>query len=228
MRKIFKIAGGRYISTSGKDTSRQQLKKMIDGELSRENQYRHQDVDLSQQSRAQGIIDELRLKQFRVFIWGAGGVGSRVALHLARYCGEITCVDFDKVDAPNVRAGRTPYSESDIGTLKVKALGEMILRKNPAITYTPIYRNYGDFTDDEIVQYATMADIMIWGIDDVGALVRGDELTHGRTINLFPAGHEGIRTGHIAISRPGGTCFRHILGFEQQPRRPPQHPGCVQ
>ena len=57
---------------------------------------------------------------------------------------------------------------------------------------------------------------MIYAIDQIEALIWGDELTHGHTINLFPAGHEGVRTGHIAISRPGGTCFRHILGIESE------------
>ena len=214
MAKIIKITGGRYIGTSGENISQRRLKKMIDEELSREQRYRNQQVQLTPQSRTEGIIDESSLKQLRIFIWGAGGVGSRVELHMSPYCGEITCADFDKIDASNVQGGRTPYAAQDIGMLKVTALGEMILRKNPGITYTPIYRNYSDFSDDEIRQYAAMSDLMIWGIDDIEALLRGDELTHGQTMSLFPAGHVGIRSGHIAISRPGEACFRHILGVE--------------
>jgi sulfur carrier protein ThiS adenylyltransferase len=68
-----------------------------------------------------------KLKKAKVGIAGAGGLGSNIAVSLARAgVGEMVVVDFDRVEASNLN--RQYYFKDQIGELKVKALKENIDR----------------------------------------------------------------------------------------------------
>ena len=72
------------------------------------------------------------LKNKKVFVAGAGGLGSNVCLMLVRAgVGNITVVDFDQVEASNLN--RQQYFKDQIGMSKVKALKENLLRINPEL-----------------------------------------------------------------------------------------------
>lgn len=65
---------------------------------------------------------------------GLGGLGSRVAEHLARLgVGRIVLADFDCVDLANIH--RQQYFLSDVGKLKCDALAEELSRINPYLKY---------------------------------------------------------------------------------------------
>ena len=73
-----------------------------------------------------------KLKHARVCIAGLGGLGSNIALMLARSgIGTLRLIDFDKVDITNLN--RQTYRISHIGRLKTEALKEMIGEINPYI-----------------------------------------------------------------------------------------------
>lgn len=73
-----------------------------------------------------------RLINSKIAIAGLGGLGSNVALALARAgMGEIFLVDFDNVDISNIN--RQQYSIKDIGRYKTEALAEKIRDVNPII-----------------------------------------------------------------------------------------------
>lgn len=66
----------------------------------------------------------------RVAVAGLGGLGSQVALTLARCgVGALHLIDFDRVDVANIH--RQAYFPRHIGRLKTDALAEMILAINP-------------------------------------------------------------------------------------------------
>ncbi|MEA3559791.1 MAG: sulfur carrier protein ThiS adenylyltransferase ThiF [Candidatus Thermoplasmatota archaeon] len=68
-----------------------------------------------------------KLKKAKVGIAGAGGLGSNIAVSLARAgVGELVVVDFDRVEASNLN--RQYYFWEQIGELKVNALKENIDR----------------------------------------------------------------------------------------------------
>jgi sulfur carrier protein ThiS adenylyltransferase len=72
------------------------------------------------------------LKGKKVFVAGAGGLGSNVCVMLARAgIGHITVVDFDLVEASNLN--RQQYFRDQIGMPKVTALKENLLRINPEL-----------------------------------------------------------------------------------------------
>ena len=74
-----------------------------------------------------------RLKAASVGIAGAGGLGSAVAVALARIgVGRLVIVDFDVVEPSNLN--RQQYFTDQIGMPKVTALSENLRRINPCVT----------------------------------------------------------------------------------------------
>ena len=74
-----------------------------------------------------------KLKAARVGVAGLGGLGSHIALSLARCgIGYIHIVDFDTVDISNLN--RQMYMTDDIGARKTDVIKERISQINPYIT----------------------------------------------------------------------------------------------
>ena len=73
-----------------------------------------------------------QLAQVRVGIAGLGGLGSHIAVFLARAgVQHLHLVDFDRVDESNLN--RQHYFLRDVGRLKTEALAEQLLAINPAL-----------------------------------------------------------------------------------------------
>ena len=73
-----------------------------------------------------------KLSNKTVGIAGCGGLGSNCAVALARVgVGKLILADFDKVDPSNLN--RQYFFADQVGTAKVKALGENIKRIDPSI-----------------------------------------------------------------------------------------------
>lgn len=71
-----------------------------------------------------------KLKAARVAVCGLGGLGSHIAIMLARSgLGGLELIDFDVVEPSNLN--RQAYRVSDLGRLKTEALREQILQINP-------------------------------------------------------------------------------------------------
>ncbi len=73
-----------------------------------------------------------KLKSARVAIAGLGGLGSNIAVMLARSgVGKLLLVDFDRVDTSNLN--RQAYSIPHLGMWKTEALTQIIKDINPAV-----------------------------------------------------------------------------------------------
>ncbi len=73
-----------------------------------------------------------RLKAASAAVAGCGGLGSNIAISLARAgIGRLLLVDFDRVDLSNLN--RQQYEIADIGRYKTEALAEKLRRINPYI-----------------------------------------------------------------------------------------------
>lgn len=78
----------------------------------------------------QEIFD--RLKNARIGIAGLGGLGSNIAMMLARSgIGHLTLADFDSVEPSNLN--RQHYMVSHLGIPKTEAIKDLILQANPFI-----------------------------------------------------------------------------------------------
>lgn len=74
------------------------------------------------------------LRRSIVGIAGAGGLGSNVAISLARAgVGTLVIADFDRIEASNLN--RQQFFIDQVGRLKVEALRENLLRINPYAEY---------------------------------------------------------------------------------------------
>ena len=96
-----------------------------------------------------------------VGIAGAGGLGSNVAVSLARVgVGTLLIADFDKIEPPDLN--RQQYFVEQIGKLKVEALFENLQRINP-------YSEYKIFpvkiSDSNVSEIFGKADILVEAFD---------------------------------------------------------------
>lgn len=83
-----------------------------------------------------GADIQQKLDRTSVGIAGLGGLGSNIAVHLARLgVGRLVLVDFDTVDVTNLN--RQHYTMKDIGVPKTLALLEQLEEINPYLQYEP-------------------------------------------------------------------------------------------
>jgi len=79
------------------------------------------------------VAGQLRLKQSKVLIIGAGGLGCPVALYLAAAgVGEIVLADDDQVDISNLQR-QIAHTQADIGDNKVDSVQRSMLDINPLV-----------------------------------------------------------------------------------------------
>ena len=79
-----------------------------------------------------------KLRNARVAVAGLGGLGSNIAVMLARSgVGELLLVDFDTVDVTNLN--RQMYLIPQLGKPKAEALPEILYQINPYLTYRSVY-----------------------------------------------------------------------------------------
>ncbi len=79
-----------------------------------------------------GYENFLKLKNASVMIFGLGGLGSNIAIVLARtYLGKMILIDFDRVDLSNLN--RQHYFRKHLGSFKTESLKSQIEEINPYI-----------------------------------------------------------------------------------------------
>ena len=97
-----------------------------------------------------------------VAICGLGGLGSNIAIHLARAgIGRLILIDFDRVDITNLH--RQQYKASQIGMYKTDALAENLREINPYIEFEAQTER---ITEDNAVKFLQGADIICEAFDD--------------------------------------------------------------
>lgn len=98
-----------------------------------------------------------------VAICGLGGLGSNIAVALARAgVGKLVLVDFDKVDITNLH--RQQYKAEQIGRYKTEALAENLKEISP---YTEIVLHTDKLTEENTVDLLEDADIICEAFDNV-------------------------------------------------------------
>ena len=97
-----------------------------------------------------------------VAVCGLGGLGSNIAIHLARAgIGKLILIDFDRVDITNLH--RQQYKASQIGMYKTEALTENLREIAP---YIALEAHTARMTEDNAVQLLNDADIICEAFDD--------------------------------------------------------------
>ncbi len=81
-----------------------------------------------------GVAGQKRLRDARVLVVGAGGLGAPATLYLAAAgVGEIGLVDFDRIDTSNLQR-QVLYATSQVGRPKTEAAKQRLEDLNPGVT----------------------------------------------------------------------------------------------
>ncbi len=110
-----------------------------------------------------GVIGQKRLKNAKVLVIGAGGLGSPTLLYLAAAgVGTIGIVEFDVVDESNLQR-QIIHGQSDIGKSKAQSAKESILEINPLVQV-----NLHEFRlePDNAVELFSQYDLILDGTDN--------------------------------------------------------------
>ena len=100
-----------------------------------------------------------------VAICGLGGLGSNIAISLARAgVGRLILIDFDQVDISNLH--RQQYMADQIGLYKTEALTENLKRIAP---YVEIISHTARITEENFREFLQDADIICEAFDDAEA-----------------------------------------------------------
>lgn len=106
-----------------------------------------------------------KVKQGHVAIAGLGGLGSNVAIYLARMgVGSLHLIDFDTVDASNLN--RQMYRICDLGKFKADALAEELQEINP---FLQIQVDKLRITEENVPSLFTADDIVCEAFDNPDA-----------------------------------------------------------
>jgi sulfur-carrier protein adenylyltransferase/sulfurtransferase len=110
-----------------------------------------------------GLEGQQKLKQAKVLVIGAGGLGCPVLQYLtAAGIGTIGIVDFDKVDESNLQR-QVLYSTEDVGKPKAQIAKEKLSKQNP---YINIIAHLAQLTAANALEIVSLYDIVVDGSDN--------------------------------------------------------------
>lgn len=140
-----------------------------------------------------------KLKKTRVCILGLGGLGSNVAVLLARSgIGFLKLVDFDTVEASNLN--RQQYRISHIGLKKTEAMKSIIKEINPFVETEVL-----DIKIDRKNIYSTVGDIEIvveaFDRAETKAMLMEELLTNTNKIVVSASGMAGLGSANEIVTR---------------------------
>lgn len=165
-----------------------------------------------------GESGQLKLKRSKVFIAGAGGLGSTAALYLAAAgVGKIRIVDHDSVELSNLNR-QILHRHEDIGRNKTDSAGDRLNRTNPLVDIETVHET---ISAKNVLQLIAGSDIIVDAMDNLStrfilnraALDLGTPFVHG-AVNGFE--------GRITTIIPGKTAclkcmYKEPAGEEKTP-----------
>lgn len=172
--------------------------------------------------RELGGPGQKRLKQAKVLVIGAGGLGSPALLYLATSgVGTIGVIDGDVVDSSNLQR-QIAHREEDIGEPKVFSAMRAMAARNPHIEIKPYHR---ELTEEIATELFAEYDLVLDGTDnfDTRYLVNRSAVATG--IPLV-SGALSQWEGQISVFDPahGAPCYQCI--FPEAPA-PELAPSCA-
>ena len=157
-------------------------------------------------SERHGAELQKKISAARVAVCGLGGLGSNIAIALARAgVGHLHLIDFDRVDITNLN--RQQYFVRQLGLLKTDALQETLTDIAP---YCDITTNSVKITEDNFVQLLEKEDIICEAFDCSEAkamLVNGVLERFPEKYLLSSSGMAGFGSANTIVTR---HVFQHF------------------
>lgn len=168
-----------------------------------------------------GEIGQLKIKQARVLVIGAGGLGCPILQYLAAVgVGNIGIVDFDKIELHNLHR-QILYTESLVGNLKVIAAKKILENINPYVTIQ-VFED--KLTASNAVKIISKYDCIIDGTDNFTTrylindtcLELKKPLVYGSILRF---------EGQLAVFNHKGS--KHLRNIFPEPPHPDEVPNCA-
>jgi adenylyltransferase/sulfurtransferase len=149
-----------------------------------------------------------KLKNAKVLVAGAGGLGSPVSTYLAiAGIGKIILADFDSVDPSNLNR-QFLHHQKDIRRLKVESAKEKLLSMNPDIEVETIAEM---LTESNLEALVPECDVIVDALDNLETRHMLNRLAIKRRIPLIHGAVTGY-DGQVTTIVPGKTpCFYCIF-----------------
>jgi len=161
-----------------------------------------------------GETGQERLKKAHIFIAGAGGLGSPIALYLAvAGIGTLTIVDKDAVELSNLNRQILHY-DRDIGRKKTASAEEKLLEANPDIKVKVIDATIDVSNAETLIENV---DGIVDAMDNYPTRYLLNEVAIKKNIPLFHGGIRGFYGQATTIIPHKTACLRCIF-----PNAPPQ------
>ncbi|TMW64260.1 hypothetical protein Poli38472_012882 [Pythium oligandrum] len=162
------------------------------------------------------IARQLRLRDARVLVLGAGGLGCPVALYLASMgVGHLGLVDNDRVERSNLHR-QIGHDETTIGQFKVHSLADRLERLNPDIT---IDRHVTRLTHMNAKELVEAYDVVVDGTDNPTTRYLVNDVC-ARLRKLLVSGSALGLEGQVTVFTYGDdeACYRCL--YPQPPQNP--------
>lgn len=143
-----------------------------------------------------------RFSSATVAVCGLGGLGSNMAIALARAgIGKLLLIDYDRVDITNLH--RQQYKAEQIGRYKTEALKENLLEITPYIQIETVTER---LTEDNFAAYLEKADVICEAFDRAEAKAM---LVNG-VLEQLPHRYLVAASGMAGMGTPNAICTRRI------------------
>jgi adenylyltransferase/sulfurtransferase len=160
-----------------------------------------------------GETGQERLLAARVFILGAGGLGSPVAMYLASAgVGHLVIADFDHVDLSNLQR-QILHGTPDLGLDKVASARASIERLNPGVRVSTL--NWAP-EDDELAEQIRLADVVVDASDNFESRFTLNRLCVAERTPLVSAAAVRFE-GQVSVfdaRRADSPCYRCLYSNE--------------
>ena len=151
-----------------------------------------------------GIVNQEKLNNAKVAIAGLGGLGSNIAVALARIgVGHLHLIDFDKVDISNLN--RQHYFISHLNKYKTQALAEQLQMINP---YLNIVTDCIKVTEDNIFSLFKDEDIIFEAFD----VPENKAMLVNKVLELFPEKYIISGSGMAGFGHSNEIHTRKVMG----------------
>jgi molybdopterin/thiamine biosynthesis adenylyltransferase/molybdopterin converting factor small subunit len=163
-----------------------------------------------------GSIGQRKLRNAKVLIIGAGGLGSPVAIYLALAgVGTIGLVDFDVVDLSNLQR-QLLHQTDDVGRTKLESGVDTLRSYNP---HVEVVAHSVPLTSDNAMEIIADYEIVVNGADNFATRYLVNDAAYLLSKTLVD-GSILLFDGQATVYKPGEGCYRCLY-----PSPPP--PGLV-
>lgn len=150
-----------------------------------------------------GAVLHQKFSSATVAVCGLGGLGSNVAIALARAgVGKLILIDFDKVDFANLH--RQQYKVNQIGKYKTEALAENLMEIAP---YVQIQTTTKRITEENFIDLLIDADVICEAFDSAEAKAM---LVNG-VLEQLPEAYLVAASGMAGMDTPNAIQTRKIM-----------------